>query len=129
MSVEGLSDYDAVFAEAVFTFVQVCRQRGCAPEPVLLADLGSIPSVYTGEVGLGWAFRLQETDALHAVTEDGALYRATRTWRLHRKPSWLQQVSGSYFLIATSEVQINKTSQLRADIMNGLLQFLEEEGR
>lgn len=126
---EGLSDYDAVLAEGVFTFVQVCRQRGYAPEPVLLADLDSIPGFYTGEVGLGWAFRLQETDELHAVTEDGRLYRATRTWRLRGKPSWLQQVSHSYFLVAISEVQIDKTSRLRAGIMNGLLQFLEEEGR
>jgi hypothetical protein len=123
-----LSDYDAVFAEAVYTFVQVCRQRGYAPEPVLLADLGRVPGAYTGEVGLGWAFRLKETDELHAVTERGALYKATRRWRLHRKPSWLQQLSGSSFLIVTSEVQVDEPSQLRVGIMNGLLQFLEEEG-
>lgn len=122
-----LSDYDAVFAEAVYTFVQVCRRRGYAPEPVLLADLGRVSGVYTGEVGLGWGFRLKETDELHAVTEGGAPDKATRTWRLHRKPSWLQQLSGSSFLIATSEVQVDEASQLRVGIMNGLLQFLEEE--
>lgn len=124
---EGLSRYDAVLAEAIFTFIQVCRERSYAPEPLLRADLNKTPGVFAGEAGLGWAFRLQETDELHAVSEDGTLYRATRTWRLHRKPSWLRQMAGTSYLVATTEIHIDKTSQLRQNIMNGLLQFLEEK--
>lgn len=74
---EGINRYNAVFAEAVFTFVEVCKQRGYAPELILHADLGRVPGAYTGEAGLGWAFRLQQTNELHALGEDGKLYRAT----------------------------------------------------
>jgi hypothetical protein len=123
--VEGLSQYDAAFAEAVFTFIEVCRQRRYAPEPILRADLSTVPGVYTGEVGLGWAFRLQRTEDLLAVGEDGTLHRATRTWRLRRKPSWLQHMAGTSFLVALTEIHIDETPHLHQDIMSSLLQYLK----
>ncbi len=122
---EGLSQYDAVFAEAVFTFIEVCRQRRYVPEPILRADLRTVPGVYTGEIGLGWAFRLQKTEELLAVGEDGKLHRATRTWRLRRKPSWLQHMAGTSFLVALTEIQIDKIPQLDQEMINSLLQYLE----
>lgn len=123
--VEGIGRHDTVFAEAVFTFVEVCRQRGYAREPILCADLGRVPGVYTGEAGLGWAFRLQQTDELHALREDGKLYRATRTWRLVRQPLWLQKVAETSFLVATAEVHVEEFPELRREIINSLLLWLE----
>lgn len=121
---EGINRYDAVLAEAVFTFVEVCKQRGYAPELILRADLGRVPGAYTGEAGLGWAFRLQQTNELHALGEDGKLYRATRTWKLMRQPLWLQKMAGTAFLVATAEVHIEESPQLRREIMNSLLLWL-----
>lgn len=60
-----------------------------------------------------------------AVTEEGALYWATRTWRLHNKSSWLKDVVGDYFLIAESEVHADESLQLRETIRSGLLLSLK----
>ncbi len=122
---EGLSQYDAVFAEAVFTFIEVCRQRRYAPEPILRADFSTVPGVYTGEVGLGWAIRLQGSEELLAVGEDGKMHKATRTWRLRNKPSWLQCMARTSFLVAVTEIHIDTTQQLHQEIVYSLLQYLE----
>ncbi|MDQ0690946.1 hypothetical protein [Arthrobacter sp. W4I7] len=121
--------YDAVFAEAVFTFIEVCRQRGYAPELILRAGLGRVPGAYTGEAGFGVALRLQQTDELHALAEDGKLYRATRTWRLMRQPLWLQKMAETSFLVATAEAHIEESPQLRREIMNSLLLWLTSESK
>lgn len=116
---------DAALDEAVFTFTEVCRMRSYAPEPLLFADLSRLPGIYKGTEGLGWAFRLQDTGKWMAVTEDGTLYWASRTWRLQDQPSWLKHVVGDYFLIAQAEVQTDQSRTLCHDIMNSLLRSLE----
>ena len=116
---------DSVFAEAVYTFIEVCRVRRYAPEPILFADLGRLPGRYRGAAGWGWAFRLPNAEKLMAVAQDGTLYWATRTWRLQDQPPELQHIVGDYFLIAQAEAQVEKDPVLCHDVMKSLVRFVE----
>lgn len=122
---DGLYKFDSGLAEAIFSFAEVCRVRRFSPEPLIVADLSIFPGVYKDVIGLSWAFRIQPTGKLMAVTEEGVLYWATRTWKLRNKSSWLRDVVGDYFLIAESELHADESLQLRDTIMSGLLLSLE----
>lgn len=76
---------------------------------------------------MGWAYRLQDTKKLMAVTEDGDLFWATRTWRLRNQPAWLQNIVGDYFLVAQTLVDTDESRQLQNDIVSGLLRSLERK--
>lgn len=55
-SADGLYKFDSGLAEASFTSAEVCRVRRLAPEPLIVADLSTLPGLYRGVIGLGWAF-------------------------------------------------------------------------
>lgn len=47
------------------------------------------------------------------------------TWRLRHKPSWLQCMARTSFLVAVTEIHIDMTQQLHHEIVYSLLQYLE----
>lgn len=117
---------DPVLAEALQTFVRVCRRRQLPREDIVSADQSMHPWVFAGGVGEGWSFTL-EADAARrfAVDTEGLLYNATRTWVLRKVPSWYQIREGGHHLVATSPIE-DCDEQFRDELLEGIVKYLAD---